>query len=169
MASGRADEPKLVMSRRDRLRRNGPRIAGIVVILLMLCVCCDVPEWPTLAWEAAAQNCGQLTFSAISTQPQAQGATQAETCFVHAYQHCTAAKLGANFLALDSSTSDEFVIEPYGVACVLAVIRSSGGRTPFQVPLTHVQLCGGMRQEADGLHVQGCQFADGDIIVPAGL
>lgn len=146
-------------------RQHVVQLVTLGVIVVFLFACCNPPAWPTVIWQLVAHDCGTIQHSRISgvTSP---GATEAETCFAQAYQHCSAATLAASFTNLDVSPSYTFVIEPYGFTCAVGTLWQTGGRVPFSGS-PGIGYCGSVRLEANGLRVLGCEYI-GNVFVPGG-
>ncbi|HEY1388014.1 MAG TPA: hypothetical protein VGF38_05675 [Ktedonobacterales bacterium] len=148
------------------VRQHIVQIVTLIVIVVLIFACCNPSAWPTVVWQLVGHNCGivQGNISRVTSS----GATQAETCFAQAYQHCSAATLGASFIDLDYSASYTFVIEPYGFTCAVGALWRRSGHTPF--PFSGgpgIGYCGGVQLAANGLSVRGCQSI-GDVFVPGG-
>lgn len=153
--------------RGDRPRRSRRFLALLVVPLLLLCVCCDAPAWPTFAWQAVAPSCGQITIT-DGTATTSSNATLAEACFARAYRRCSAASLGVTEVALDGGSTNEFVIEPFGFACAIGDLWRGRGLVVVPPFLgAGFGYCGGLHAEQTGLRVTGCPNG-GDVVVPGG-
>ncbi|HEY7342851.1 MAG TPA: hypothetical protein VH591_18405 [Ktedonobacterales bacterium] len=149
-------------------RQHIVQLVTLGVIVAVLFACCNPPAWPTVVWQVVAHDCGKVQWSGFAGGASSD-ATQAETCFVHAYQHCSAATLSASFVNLDVSASYSFVIEPYGFTCAVGALWNRGSRAPFGIGNgPGIGYCGSVRLEADGLRILGCQFL-GDVLVPGGV
>jgi len=88
-------------------------------------------------------------------------------CFAQAYQHCSAATLGASFLDIDYNADYTFVIEPYGFTCAIGALWRRSGHAPPLFSGPGIGYCGDVRLETNGLRVLGCQGI-GDVFVPDG-
>jgi hypothetical protein len=144
------------------LRQHTVRLVAIGIILLFLVACCNLPSWPTVVWQTLGHECGSVGTGVAGTA--SSGATQAEACFFHAYQHCTATTLNASITDVDFSANYRFVIEPYGFTCAVGAIWTSRGHTLFN-GIPEIGYCGSVRLETNGLRVLGCQGV-GDVFVP---
>jgi hypothetical protein len=153
--------PRVTASRVEWARRHALQLTALLIVLVILIACCNLPAWPTVIWYAASPSCGTVTNLVSKTQP---GGTRAETCFAQAYRRCSPATIGADFRNLDYSATYSFVIEPYGFACAIGVLWNGGSTRPFGGS-AGVGYCSSARQEADGLQVLGCQSL-GDITLP---
>jgi len=130
------------------------RLALVVVPLLIICVCCDVPAWPTLVWQAVVPSCGHLTLSYLTYSTPQSEVAQAGQCFVRAYQRCSAASLSVTFQGIDLDTVHEFVIEPFAYTCAIGELWTEHN---FHFPpYTFSGYCSSLRQEGDGLRFEGC-------------
>jgi hypothetical protein len=144
------------------VRQHTVQLVALGVILVFLCTCCNLPSWPTVVWQALGHECGSVGTSVAGIA--SSGATQAEACFFHAYQHCTAATLNASITKVDFGASYRFVIEPYGFTCVVGAIWTERSR-PLLSGIPQLGYCGSVQLDAKGLHVLGCQGI-GDVFVP---
>lgn len=147
------------------VRQHIVQIVAFIVIVVLIFVCCNPPAWPTVVWQLVGHNCG-IVHGNIS-RVTSSGATQAETCFVQAYQHCSAATLDASFVDLDYNADYKFVIEPYGFTCAIGVLWRRSSHAPSLLSGPGIGYCGGVRLEANGLRVLGCQSI-GDVFVQGG-
>lgn len=147
------------------LRRHIVQLTILAVVLVLLVACCNLPAWPTMLWYAVGHDCGAVQMGVAHVT--SSDATRAETCFAQAYQRCSAAKLAASFTDVDSKASYTFVIEPYGFTCAVGVFWSVGGTRLFSGG-PGIGYCSGLRLEANGLRVLGCQSV-GTIFVPGGV
>jgi hypothetical protein len=133
----------------------------VLIVIVIVCACCNLPAWPTFVWQAVGHDCGTVQLGLGKSG--APSPSQAETCLAQAYQHCSAARLTATDQEVDSSSSNTFVIEPYGFTCAIGLLWHSGGR----IALSGVGYCSSLHQDADGsLRVLGCQYV-GNVTMPS--
>jgi hypothetical protein len=138
------------------------QLVTLAVVIVILIACCNLPAWPTFVWQVVGHDCG--TVQVGMERVTSSDAAQAETCFAQAYQRCAPATISASFVDLDYSARYTFVIEPYGFTCAVGALWNVGRRSPLGN--AGVGYCGGVRLQADGLHVLGCQQI-GDVGIPS--
>lgn len=116
-------------------------------------------------------DCGTVqergpTGAGVGAGSVLNGATaqQAETCFLQAYQTCSAATLEVHIMGVDTSQMHTFSLSPSGSGCAVSDTEQStivpAGTTPART-----YACASLSQQAGNLVFSACG-ALGDITVP---
>lgn len=157
-------------------RSRSRRVRGLAIVVVVLLAIGGIAllsftQEPMRAaiWQRQAQRCGQVV--AVNNQPPRQiigSATmrQAEDCFMNGYARCQPVTLAYTTGAIDSFTTDTFVVEPAeGQLAGCGLANAWQGDTSGR-GYSGTNRCVGAMWQADGLHVRGCAGGE-DIIIPS--
>ena len=113
---------------------------------------------------AQVQNCGQVHTLNGHFSQSAGSIKQAENCFWHAFQQCSAASLTFEASGTDAGIIHTFTVMNNNGACSI-----SDATQHYIVPNPpqsgNTYMCTGLTQQADGLHFSGCGD-EGTVVVP---
>ena len=158
---------------RRNILRSLPRwvrwLAIVIVVLGVLWASLTQEPMRAAIWQGRSQLCGTLAAENGQSIKQLTGSAtvqQAEECFTNGYAHCQAVSLKYSSGAVDSFTTDTFVVEPaegWLAGCGLADAWNGWVSTRTY---SGTNRCVGVAQEPDGLHIIGCAGGE-DIIIPS--
>jgi hypothetical protein len=114
---------------------------------------------------ATVQNCGQLHSLNGHFLEAGDKVKQSESCFLQAFQQCSAATLTFQVSGVDAGVIHTFTTQNTSGTCSISdQTQHYVAPNPPQAGTAYI--CTGLTQQADGLHFSGCGD-EGIVLVPA--